>query len=140
MKRGERFTSCWSTGSLEHRRSNMMLERQVLQGLRYLHHGKIVQKDIKPSNLLINKRQEVKIAGSENCRLEIHRHKHLLKLQCLIQCRQQAIVKEPTKVIKVAVINMLQPCLASLFLFLSFSSWFRFLLCDCCRIHRQQKW
>ena len=61
VKRGKRFTSCWSTGSLEHRRSDMILERQVLQGLRYLHRRKIVQKDIKPSNLLINKRQEVKI-------------------------------------------------------------------------------
>lgn len=36
--------------------------RQILHGIAYLHRRKIVHRDIKPSNLLINDRNEVKIA------------------------------------------------------------------------------
>lgn len=36
--------------------------RQILHGIAYLHSRKIVHRDIKPSNLLINDRNEVKIA------------------------------------------------------------------------------
>ncbi|XP_050380308.1 mitogen-activated protein kinase kinase 5-like [Argentina anserina] len=38
------------------------LARQILTGLAYLHRRKIVHRDIKPSNLLINARNQVKIA------------------------------------------------------------------------------
>ncbi|KAA8541558.1 hypothetical protein F0562_022710 [Nyssa sinensis] len=38
------------------------LARQILSGLLYLHRRKIVHRDIKPSNLLINSRNQVKIA------------------------------------------------------------------------------
>lgn len=38
------------------------LARQILTGLAYLHRRRIVHRDIKPSNLLINNRNQVKIA------------------------------------------------------------------------------
>ncbi|TQD85990.1 hypothetical protein C1H46_028469 [Malus baccata] len=38
------------------------LARKILSGLAYLHRRKIVHRDIKPSNLLINARNQVKIA------------------------------------------------------------------------------
>ncbi|XP_030466197.2 mitogen-activated protein kinase kinase 5-like [Syzygium oleosum] len=44
----------------EHRLSGVT--RQILKGLHYLHARKIVHRDIKPSNLLINSRNQVKIA------------------------------------------------------------------------------
>ncbi|KAH7857541.1 hypothetical protein Vadar_013809 [Vaccinium darrowii] len=54
-------------GSLEgthihHEPSLADLSRQILSGLFYLHSRKIVHRDMKPSNLLINSRKQVKIA------------------------------------------------------------------------------
>ncbi|CAB4273859.1 unnamed protein product [Prunus armeniaca] len=47
---------------IQNERTLSDLAKQILSGLAYLHRRKIVHRDIKPSNLLINSRNQVKIA------------------------------------------------------------------------------